>query len=185
MLTTTSKFDTQFFATLLVQDIYTSRQLAARKEVLKSYLEYKLFQDQNSTTTVANFFSSYLTTNKTDISYQDWLINLDKSFIDSFTPSTYTRSFQELDLFLEKHLREFVVYLPFDIKESGRASLEKLGGWFKTNIDIFCLIEVRFDATLVGGCALSVKGVYQDFSLKAQISENRNQILEALKGFRK
>ncbi|MEK7611421.1 MAG: hypothetical protein AAB486_03575 [Patescibacteria group bacterium] len=56
----------------------------------------------------------------------------------------------------------------------------RLGKWLRSNVDPRALMEVKIDISLIGGCAVSYKGIYRDYSLKYYLLRSKVAILKAI-----
>ncbi|MCL4398032.1 F0F1 ATP synthase subunit delta [Patescibacteria group bacterium] len=73
-----------------------------------------------------------------------------------------------------KTIEPLYLYLPAQVPEE---NLQSIVGKLRRDYGDRFLIEIKIDPALLGGCALSYKGIYKDYSLKAKLEKNR----EALK----
>lgn len=156
---------------------YTKSQLLRRVRLLKDFISYRLFNEGGSgkdfATSVEEFIKSQ---NITD----NWLASLGEQYLGSFTPENFNDQFKKLESALSA-TKSIIVYLPVELSER---DIEEIGRWFKQNLGPQALFEVSFDADLIGGCALSYKGIYKDYSIRANIKANQKAILDSLKEFK-
>jgi hypothetical protein len=56
----------------------------------------------------------------------------------------------------------------------------RLGKWLRSNVNPRALMEVKIDVSLIGGCAVSYKGIYRDYSLKYYLLRSKAAILKVI-----
>jgi hypothetical protein len=89
--------------------------------------------------------------------------------VESLTQKNYKEEFdkarKEISL-----IEPLYIYVPRELTDNDlKKIVAKLPKGF--------LVEIKFQGDLVGGCALSYKGVYKDYSLKKKIQDFRGEIL--------
>lgn len=47
-----------------------------------------------------------------------------------------------------------------------KEEVRRLGRWFRQNVDPQAVLELRYEAGLIGGCRIIFRGVEGDFSLR-------------------
>lgn len=149
----------------ILKDTFTQIQLKARLHILKSYLTQKLFEAQ-----------------KTAFEPQDinWLNSRDSTFYQKFTRENVYQLLSSLQTQVNQ-MTSLIIYLPFEANDE---VLSQIGSFSRTTFGKPDLIfEAKFDPKLIAGCALSWKGIYKDYSLKAQIEERKAEVLESFKKF--
>lgn len=180
--------DTQI--TKLLSETYTKDQLLKRLRVIKDFISFRLFNltpEQNKLPLPAQV-ELFLALHQKDIIELNilrlegnWAVSLKEEFYNQFTLDNYQGLFKALDQ-ISAQVNPIIVYLPIELPEKDRFSL---GSWFKQNLGLTTLFELQFDANLIGGCALSFKGTYKDYSLRSKISQNQAQIISSLKEFKR
>lgn len=145
---------------------YTTSDIKRRLLLLKNYIYSK-------------FFGSSFTSSDYDAGDIKWLQGLGEQFFKDFTSTNSTLTLAKLEVELKK-IRVLTVYVPFEMPDE---EVRILGGWLRKNIDPGIIFETRIDPDLIGGTALSWKGIYKDYSLRQTLSEKRNEVLENFKGF--
>ncbi len=72
----------------------------------------------------------------------------------------------------------FFVFIP------DNSQVEGFGKWLREHLkNPELLFDVKIDSSLIGGCAISYKGVYRDYSLKARIAANKANLMEEFRGY--
>lgn len=149
----------------ILKETYSLSLLKHRMRILKSYLTQKLFGSQKAVFSQADL---------------NWLNSKDQTFYQEFTRENVYQLLNEL----EKQLNQMVplvIYFPFEANDE---TLAQIGNFTRT---IFAkpnlLLEAKFDPKLIAGCALSFKGIYKDYSLRAKIEQKKGEILESFKKF--
>lgn len=154
----------QLLSTIL-NDTFSQAQLKHRRRILKS----KLLQ---------TFFGN---TESLPLSPQDfnWLQSLPKEFYQQFNKDNVYHIFDEFDAQIQK-LTMLTLYLTFEPDE---ASLSQIGTFARKTFSQNMLLDIKFDPNLIAGCALSFKGIYKDYSLRAKIESRKGEMLEGFKKF--
>ncbi|MBI2020461.1 hypothetical protein HYS94_03480 [Candidatus Daviesbacteria bacterium] len=157
--------DQQILTTIL-NDTFTVTQLKHRLVMLKSYLTKKLFGTSDETNL-----------EQTDL---NWLSSLGEAFYQKFTKDNVYQILNDLQT-QTNQIVPLTIYLPFEVEQSSSA---QIGSFARTSFNHpTLLLEVRYDPTLIAGCALSWKGIYRDYSLKAKIEDKKEEILTTFKSF--
>lgn len=180
---------------------FTVNQLRKRMRLLKDYLNFKLFQDDKKMDfleSVGAFLQKYPL-------YQiegHWISSLGEDFIKQFNDTNSSSLLISLNHYFES-LNTPILILPFplsdDIIYQKNINLEQdkagktiptqliveIGTWFKKNVSELFIFQSDYNPDLIGGCALSINGVYRDFSLRVRINENKEAIIKMLKETRK
>jgi vacuolar-type H+-ATPase subunit E/Vma4 len=61
------------------------------------------------------------------------------------------------------------------------AMIESISDWIKENVGAAVILDLTFDATLVGGAVVSFRGNYADYSLRARLEKYRKEIDKRIK----
>lgn len=154
----------EVFETIL-KITYTHSQFKHIFRILKSYFNQKFFGGE---------FLTELT--EADLS---WINSLSPSFFDKFTKYNLSENLQSLEQKLVQ-TPTLIIYVAFDPTYD---ALYQLGQYVRGNFTFFKLIDIKYDPSLLAGCALVWMGVYKDYSLKARIEERKEQVLESFKKF--
>jgi len=152
------------FLQIFLQNTYSIQQIRVRFNLLKTYLLTNIF---NSTGPSAQI------TDKE----QAWIESLGIENLKAFTTLNINEKLEQLDQQLKK-LQPITIYIPFDLPEE---EVNNLGKWVRTNFGSSTIIEIKFDGNLIGGSAISWKGNYRDFSLRAMLEQSQTEIIQNLK----
>lgn len=158
-------------ATQVIEKISTESstfsQLNRRMRVLKGFIEKRL----------------YGSAKVEDLTPEDqaWLGSLDQNFISNFTPQNSSQIFENIEEEILK-ISPLVVYIPFEMPAE---NLSEFGSYLKGSFGSKILFELRYDPTLIAGCALVWKGQLKDYSLRARISESKKEIFSTFKSYLK
>lgn len=146
------------------KDIYTVSGLKKRLRVLRSYFS-------------KNFFGAPFT----DLSENDllWINSLPKSFLSQFEKSNLTQKLYRLEN-KSNQLPFLTMYLPF---EANGETAKLIGSMVRQLFNPNLFLDIKYDPSLLAGCALVWKGIYKDYSLKERIEERKGEILEGFKKF--
>src|SRR3989338_3041485 len=177
----------QTLAKQFLTTTFTKNQALRRLRLAKELLELLFFQGANPD----DFENTF---NKLKAKYSPYFVGQegleeDVKFIYTLGPNFFknfsTVNINDQTALLEKSINDtknILMYLPFELPED---QVIVLGGWFKKNLGEDTLFEINYDPELIGGCAISYKGIYKDFSLRAKVDENKVKILEVLGGYKR
>lgn len=146
---------------------YSLQQVRRRLRLLRNFLEAKLFKGGDFTK---------LQTNPYD---QQWLQSLGDNFFQNFENEDVYQILSQLEQQIN-NIPPLTIFIPFDMPEE---EILRLGAWLRQNINPNIVFELKLNPDLIGGCALSLKGVYRDYSLKVKIDQSKTAILESLKSY--
>ena len=149
----------------ILKDTFTLISLKHRVRILKSYLDEKLFGK-----TEKELLES---------SDRDWLNSLPSQLLEKFNKDNLLSQTSELENKL-KELKVLTLYLAFEVTDQAAYSL---GARARALFNPTLLLDIKFNPSLVAGCALVWKGIYKDYSLRSRIDQNHEQILSSLKSF--
>lgn len=77
-------------------------------------------------------------------------------------------------------LQVLILYLPFEVNDR---IVEQIGQKTRIIFSQLLLLDIKYDPSLIAGCALVWKGILRDYSLKAKIEQEKAQILESFKKY--
>lgn len=150
----------------ILKDTFTLTELHHRLRILKSYLLNSFFAGQKT----SEIYSAEDST---------WLKSLPSPIYQKFTKDNIYEIFSELEEDSKK-LPILTMYLSFEADDPVFA---QIGTLVRKTFDSSVLLDGKFDPTLIAGCALSWKGIFRDFSLRAKIKAEEAEILESFKKF--
>lgn len=101
----------------------------------------------------------------------DWVKEASQEIISGFDKKSFTTIFTGAEKAI-KAADAIVIYLPFDLSGDNLAAISK-----KAN----SLLEIKIDPSLIAGCAIANKGVYKDYSVRAKIAEQHQEIIKLIK----
>lgn len=110
-----------------------------------------------------------------------WFASLGKEFFHTFTRENVYKIFDEMEVEVKK-IQPLVMYLPFELPDE---EMEQVGQHLRQLFGKRFLVDIKFDSKLIAGTALVWGGVYKDYSLHKKMEDNRQTILNNLKGFLK
>lgn len=145
---------------------YSLQQARRRLRLLKNVLESKLFKSGDT---------SGMEINPAD---KDWLNSSGEDFFKQFHNQDVYQLLSQLEQAVIA-IPPLTIFIAFDLPEE---EVTRLGIWLRQNSSIQ-LFEIKLNPDLIAGCALSLKGVYKDYSLKDKIDQNKAAILESLKSY--
>lgn len=146
---------------------YFTQEIRARFNVLRAYL-------------IAQFYNS-----KPENEFKPeelvWLKSLGTDFYKDFNRTNVYQLLDFIDAEIKK-IKPLIIYTAFEISELEEG---KLGLWLRKNFGADIIAQLKIDPNLIGGCALSWKGIYKDYSLKARIDQKHAEIITSLRGLLK
>lgn len=159
------------FAQILTST-YTLNQVQRKIRILKEFFYQKLYTNQE-------YKTDDLRTE--DLTYVKWIKTLDPALVSQITQTNFNKIFTTLDTKVAS-LKVLLIYVSFDMSDP---TITMLGALLRSSYGPQFLFDVRYDPSLLGGCALVWNGVYHDYSLKKSIDENKDKILGEIRTFLK
>lgn len=161
--------------TTILTNTYTQSDLNHRLGLLKGFLEFWYYQPHEKT----NFLfllNEFFTRGEESRDEFNALNFWGPNFYGEFSKENLYQLLNQIKKEAEA-LPTVTIFLPFvpPIYE-----IPKLGEWFRQNVSLAAVIDVKSDPRLIGGCALARRGVYQDFSLRYYIEKNRPAVLKVI-----
>lgn len=155
----------------ILKETFTLDSLRKRVQVLKVILERQIYRPQENAGDA-----------KSDIEMREakWLEKFDKELLTGMTSNMYSSLVEKIDKFVAgiNSLTVYFVFIP-DEKQ-----IKEVGTWLRTNLDQPRLVfDFKTDPSLIGGCAFVYNGVYKDYSLRARISDHKEQIIEEFRKY--
>lgn len=152
----------------LLENTFTATLLKHRLRILKTIL-------------LKNLFGGEAQTEQLVPRDMDWLNSLSPAFVQQFNKDNVYQIFNDIEAKL-KSIPVLIIYLPFDANDQ---TIYQIGSFIRKTFNNLYLFDNKFNPELIAGCALSWKGHYQDYSLKAKLTEKKEQILENFRKFLK
>lgn len=184
---------------------FTKKEALKRLGSLKAFLDFKFFYKNNyqSIKQAMDEYSKVTNEEKTKIDKIDyaWLYTINEQMFLDFKPENIQQVLSEIEQEIVNQ-KIVIIYLSFD-PENYQSTLElseiantansfelrdvphEIGNWCKANIDKKILMEIKIDPNIIGGCALSINGVYKDYSVRARMVENKDAIIKSLSEFKR
>lgn len=156
---------------LLLKTTYTTADLSARIRSLREHWQNRLY---HKLPPPSNGESE---PDKEDVHLVE---ALDKFLPKSSDISNMHKMFTTLSIAI-KNLPVVVVYLSFTPVPDDS---EKLGKWFRENVESHILMDLRVDPSLSIGCAFVWKGRYYDLSLHYYMEKEKTKFLELLEHYK-
>lgn len=148
----------------LIQKIRTTSELAQVRECFERFLD--------------TFLSLKSEEEKGKI-FQDLPKELSSLLISTFapiqiTPENYVTTKQQIDSATDKLRTCKTIHMTIAFKPD-EATITLFSDWIKKNVSPTLLLELNYDATIVGGVQLIAGGVFKDYSVRKNLA-NRFQI---------
>ncbi len=109
----------------------------------------------------------------------NWLKSLPVNFYQNFNKDNVYQIFSELEE-KEGKLPTLTIYLTFEPDE---ATVANIGAFARNTFKLPLMLDIKLDPILIAGAAISFKGVYKDYSLRAKIEEKKGEILQNFNKF--
>lgn len=151
---------------IILKDTFSQTQLRHNLLILRSYLSQKIFGGEKETSFSPNDLN--------------WLNSLDPNLYQQFNNQNAFELLDQLESELKKVV-PLVLYLGFEADETAIAQICAFAR--KTFQKPFLILDVKLNPELIAGCALSWKGIYKDYSLKAIIDQRKIEILQNFQKF--
>ncbi len=159
---------------IILKDTYSLSQLKHRLRVLKNNLLQTFFGETHLEG------GPGLLPGELSPEDLNWLKSLSPQFYQNFTKDNVYQIFSDLDSSSLK-LDTLTLYLSF---EPDDITLSQIGSFArKTSNSPSLLLDIKLDPRLIAGTALSWKGVYRDYSLRAQLATKKQELWEEFKKF--
>lgn len=156
----------QEIITTILADTFSLTQFKTRVRLLKASLLKAFFGGENEG----------LAPYPHDL---NWLKALPDSFYQKFTKDNMYQIFTTIEQEVAK-LPVLTIYLTF---ETDNATISSIGTFARKMFGPTIMLDLKFDPNLIAGTALAWKGVYKDYSLRAKIESNKDEILQNFKKF--
>lgn len=85
------------------------------------------------------------------------------------------------DFLQDVHLHAPVVHMSF-VADPSVAFLQKIAAWFRKEIHPNVLIKVGLQPSIAAGCTVRTTNKYFDFSLRRNLNENRDILVQKISG---
>jgi hypothetical protein len=154
----------------LIEKTYTRKDMARRLRFLREYFEggYFTFSEDDVT--------KFLVKKRAITDDIEAFMGFGEDFFRTFTKETFYKKIQGIAEAVRK-LPVVTVYIPY---EPVPAEIVRLGKWFREHIGKTTVLEIKTDATLLGGCAFVFKGTYRDYSLRYYMMKKREEISKVI-----
>lgn len=154
-------------------ETYTKKDISRRLRFLREYFETGFFTADQ--TEITKFLLSKHATTDDIHAFMSW----GEDFYKAFNKETMYRLLNALSERM-KLLPHIVLYIPY---EAVPAEVNRLGKWCRQNIGDRVVVDLRTDATLLGGCAFVWKGVYRDYSLRYYMRKKQAEITKIISDY--
>lgn len=152
---------------IILKDTYSLSSLKHRLRVSKANL-------------LQEFFGGSAESTPPLTSDLNWLTSLPTGFRQKFTKDNIYEIFSAL----EKTIANFKILTMYLTFEPDEATLQQLGTAARTAFNIpSLLLDIKINPNLIAGTALSWKGIYRDYSLKAKLEEKKQELSEEFRRF--
>lgn len=112
----------------------------------------------------------------------EWLGSLPQNFLKNFNKDNIYPTLDTVEREISQ-LPTITIYLPFTSSENISLQIGSYARKAYSNTKL--LLEIRYDPSLIAGAALSWRGMYRDYSLRAKIEEKKEELLAGFKKYLK
>lgn len=153
----------QIWQTIL-KNTYSTLQLKQRLRILREHLSYQFFGGHSPQLTPEDMV---------------FLDSLPKEFSSFFNKANLNDILSQLTAKINSST-PLTLYLAFEPTDEALTAIgEKARGLFGKDL----LLDIKYNPNLLAGAAISWKGIYKDYSLKATIESRKQEILQSFKKF--
>ncbi len=153
---------------IMLKDTYTTDDLSERLGLMQKYYNRYLFGGGEKTD-IKKVLIDSCDTNTLKI-LENWTNRFDEESIQPIVVYEALDSIRE-DL---TGLPSVTVYVPVRFPNK---QVEKLGIWFRENVQPNILISLHIDPRATGGCSFVWNSVYYDFSLKYFLDKKKDDVV--------
>lgn len=152
----------------ILETTYTKRQLDRRIKTLQFYISNRLYAPGNAQI-------------QESVGEQElyWIVSLGEDFFANFTKDNMTDYLKDFVDEAEK-IEPMTIFIACLLPD---AEIEMLGSKLRKKYGKNFLLNVRHDPDLIGGAAVVWKGVYQDYTIRKLIRDQKEEILDKIKEF--
>lgn len=151
----------------MLKNTYTTDALMERIGLMRTYYNSRLFQEKTDVT-IRNALGEECD-EYTLQALEKWNSSFEKDGIQPLVVYEALETVQE-DL---SGIPSVTLYVPVRFNPE---QIEKIGEWFRENVQPNILLALRIDPRATGGCSFIWKDVYYDFSLRYFIDKYRKKI---------
>ena len=144
---------------------YTMSSLKKRVKALKSRLSEHFFGNDTNKDMV--------------IEELDWLNTYGVQFLNMFEKENFYQNFVKIEERVNA-IHPLTVYIAFEV---GDEEIKQIGSRVRDMYSNNLVLDLKYDPTLIGGCAFIWNGVYKDYSIKSKIVADKTKILGSFKSF--
>lgn len=158
----------------IASSTYTTADVHRRVRLIREYFEKKIFASQPELT-----LEAYLATGDVSGADRDALTSLGDEFYASFTKDSCYKLLDGIGVEAKK-TPTVRLNVAFDIPPG---EVTKIGLWFRENLPVNVLLDVKIDADAFGGCTFAWDGVFHDYSLRYLLARQKNEIVKILDSY--
>lgn len=164
---------------------YTKIDAQRRLRILRDFENWRIFEQSSKPVDkllIGQFLDSKL--QPQDQRFRDgderFLVDLGAEVLNWFDQSNLSSGLAEVENGIAQ-TKQVTLYIAFDLPHS---EIERLGMWLKENVGLESLLDIQYRGELIGGVAISYRGVLKDYSIRSQIEAHKQDILKSLLDFR-
>lgn len=161
---------------VLLTTTFVKSDISRRLGIIREYVNQRFF-----TSGEKKDVNKFLALGNLSVEDQRVLTDWDDDFFQTFTKENASGLFDTLDREVQ-NLPVINLYVPMEL---GSQDVVKIGTWMRKNLDPSVLIELHFDPSTFGGCALAWEGMYHDYSLHHTLRTKIDPIRKILSEYAK
>ena len=160
----------------ITSETYTTTDIHRRVRLLREYFEKKFFASQPDLA-----IDAFLAVQEASQADKDVLSGLGEAFYSSFTKDSCYKLLEGI-LIESKKIPTVRLNVAFDVPPD---EVPKIGQWFRQNLPVNVLLDIRIDADAFGGCTFAWNGVFHDYSLRYLLEKQKSDIVKVLESYGK
>ena len=167
--------DTNQLLDTILTNTYSTADLQHRLTLLREFLEDFFFTPHEHPNLIFLLNKFFVRKNESRDEFNA-LNAWGYSFYSQFNRENLYPTLEAIEKSAES-LPTVTLFLPF---VPPMYEVPKLGKWLRSNVDPRALMEIKTDIQLIGGCAVSYRGVYRDYSLRYYLQKSKPAILKVI-----
>ena len=109
----------------------------------------------------------------------DLLNSYGVQFLNDFQKESFYQSIAKIEAKINA-IKPLTIYLSFEPEED---QIKQIGTRVREIYSQKLVLDLKYDPQLIGGSAFIWNGVYKDYSIRAQIQQDKEKILNSFKSF--
>lgn len=159
---------------LITQVTFTVADAHRRLRLMREYFEKKFYAGAGDLA-----MEEFLSTREVLQTDKDALFGLGDEFYATFTKDSCYKLLDSLNEEVKK-MPTVRLNVSFDLPSP---EVAKLGLWFRQNLPVTVLLDIKIDADAFGGCTFAWNGYLKDFSLRYFLKKQKSDIVKIIQSY--